>query len=66
VERTVVKKGASIGSGVTILANVTIGERAIVGAGSMVTRDVPPDTIVAGNPARAKRTITDTPRSQRS
>ncbi len=55
VERTLVKKGASIGSGVTILANVTIGERAIVGAGSVVTRDVPPDTIVAGNPARILR-----------
>ena len=57
VERTVVKKGASIGSGATILANVTIGERAIVGAGSVVTRDVPADTIVAGNPARVKRKI---------
>jgi acetyltransferase-like isoleucine patch superfamily enzyme len=66
VERTLVKAGASIGSGATILANVTIGERAIVGAGSMVTRDVPPDTIVAGNPARVKRTISDDPRSQRS
>lgn len=57
VERTIVKKGASIGSGATILANVTIGERAIVGAGSVVTKDVPPDTIVAGNPARVKRKI---------
>ena len=57
VEFTRVKKGASIGSGVTILANVTIGERAIVGAGSVVTRDVPPDTIVAGNPARVKRSV---------
>jgi len=57
VESTVVKKGASIGSGATILANVTIGERAIVGAGSVVTRDVPPDTIVAGNPARILRAI---------
>ena len=65
VERTVIKKGASIGSGVTILANVTIGERAIVGAGSMVTRDVPPDTIVAGNPARPTRTISGDPRSHR-
>jgi acetyltransferase-like isoleucine patch superfamily enzyme len=53
VEHTIVKKGASIGTGVTVLANVTIGERAIVGAGSVVTRDVPPDTIVIGNPARA-------------
>jgi len=59
VEQTVVKKGASIGTGATILSNVTIGERAIVGAGSVVTRDVPPDTIVAGNPARALRAIGD-------
>jgi acetyltransferase-like isoleucine patch superfamily enzyme len=57
VERTVVKKGASIGSGATILCNVTIGERAIVGAGCVVTRDVPPDTIVIGNPARTLRAI---------
>jgi acetyltransferase-like isoleucine patch superfamily enzyme len=57
VERTVVKKGASIGSGATILCNITIGERAIVGAGSVVTRDVPPDTIVVGNPARTLRVI---------
>jgi acetyltransferase-like isoleucine patch superfamily enzyme len=52
---TVVKKGASIGSGSTILCNVTIGERAIVGSGSVVTRDVAPDTIVAGNPAKVIR-----------
>ena len=57
VERTLVKKGASIGSGVTILANVVIGENAIVGAGSMVTKDVPDNTIVAGNPASFKRSI---------
>lgn len=57
VETTVVKKGASIGSGSTILANVTIGENAIVGAGSMVTKDVPPNTIVAGNPARPIRVV---------
>jgi len=49
---TLVKRGASIGSGSTILCGVTIGERAIIGAGSVVTRDVPPDTTVAGNPAR--------------
>ena len=57
VEHTVVKKGASIGSGATVLCNVTIGERAIVGAGSVVTRDVPADTIVVGNPARVLRAI---------
>jgi acetyltransferase-like isoleucine patch superfamily enzyme len=52
---TVVKRGASIGSGSTIMCGITIGERALVGAGSVVTRDVSPDTIVAGNPARAIR-----------
>jgi len=52
---TVVKKGASIGSGSTILCNVTIGEKAIVGSGSVVTNDVPENTIVAGNPARIVR-----------
>jgi acetyltransferase-like isoleucine patch superfamily enzyme len=57
VERTVIKKGASIGTGVTILANITIGENAIVGAGSVVTKDVPANTIVAGNPARVLRRI---------
>jgi len=56
VETTLVKKGASIGSGATILANVTIGENARVGAGSVVIRDVPADAIVAGNPARILRT----------
>jgi acetyltransferase-like isoleucine patch superfamily enzyme len=59
VEKTIVKKGASIGSGSTILANLTIGERAIVGAGSVVTKDVPADSIVAGNPARILRRTTD-------
>ena len=54
-EPTVVKRGASIGSGATLLCGVTIGERAIVGAGSVVTKDVPPGTIVAGNPARILR-----------
>ncbi len=53
VEPTLVKKGASIGSGATILAKVTIGEKAIVGAGSVVTRDVGEGVIVVGNPARA-------------
>ena len=60
VERTLVKKGASIGSGATILANVTIGENAVVGAGSVVTRDVPPNTVVAGNPARILRYLQET------
>jgi len=57
VESTLVRNGASIGSGATILAKVTIGENAIVGAGSVVTRDVPPNTIVAGNPARVLREV---------
>jgi acetyltransferase-like isoleucine patch superfamily enzyme len=57
VEKTLVKKGASIGSGATILSKVTIGENAIVGAGSVVTKDVPPNTIVAGNPIRVIREI---------
>ncbi len=52
---TLVKKGASIGSNATILCGVTIGERAIVGAGSVVTHDVPPGAVVAGNPARLLR-----------
>ena len=57
VERTLVKKGASIGSGCTILSNISIGENAIVGAGSVVTKDVPANSIVAGNPARVLRQI---------
>jgi acetyltransferase-like isoleucine patch superfamily enzyme len=57
VERTVVRKGASIGSGSTVLSNVTIGENAIVGAGSVVTKDVPANAIVAGNPAKILRSI---------
>jgi len=57
VEKTLVKAGASVGSGCTILSNVTIGENALVGAGSVVTKDVPPNTIVAGNPARVLRKI---------
>ncbi|MBN2515747.1 MAG: N-acetyltransferase [Deltaproteobacteria bacterium] len=54
-----VKRGASIGSGSTILSNVTIFENAIVGAGSVVTKDVPPNTIVAGNPAQVIRKVDD-------
>ncbi len=60
VEKTLVKKGASIGSGCTILANVTIGDNALVGAGSVVTRDVPANAVVAGNPARILRYIEQT------
>lgn len=60
VERTLVKKGASVGSGCTILANITIGENALVGAGSVVTKDVPANAIVAGNPARFLRYIEQT------
>jgi len=60
VEPTVVKRGASIGSGSTILPNTIIGENAIVGAGSVVTKDVPPNSIVAGNPARVLRYVEQT------
>ena len=60
VERTLIKKGASIGSGSTILSNTTVGENAIVGAGSVVTRDVPPNCIVAGNPAKFLRYVEQT------
>ena len=59
VERTVVGKGASVGSGATILSNKSIGENAIVGAGSVVTKDVPPNAIVAGNPAKILRYIAE-------
>ncbi|MGA2813318.1 MAG: acyltransferase [Candidatus Acidiferrum sp.] len=58
VEQTLVKKRASIGSGSTILSKVTIGENALVGAGSVVTKDVPANAVVAGNPARILRYIT--------
>jgi UDP-2-acetamido-3-amino-2,3-dideoxy-glucuronate N-acetyltransferase len=57
VASTVVRRGASIGTGATILGGVTIGPRSIVGAGSVVTADVPAETIVAGNPARVVRTL---------
>jgi acetyltransferase-like isoleucine patch superfamily enzyme len=59
VERTLVRQGVSIGSGATILSRVTVGENAIVGAGSVVTKNVPRDTIVAGNPARVLRRLAD-------
>ena len=51
-QETIVKKGASIGSGATLLGGITVGEKALIGAGSVVTRDVPPGSVVAGNPAR--------------
>lgn len=57
VSGTLVQKGASIGSSSTLLCGITVGEGAIVGAGSVVTKDVPPYSIVAGNPARVLRTI---------
>lgn len=59
VEPTLVKKGASIGSGATILSNVIIGENSIVGAGSVVTKNVPANAIVAGNPAQVLRYVTE-------
>jgi acetyltransferase-like isoleucine patch superfamily enzyme len=57
LETTVVKKGASVGSGATILSNLTIGENAIIGAGSVVTKDVPDNAVVVGNPARVIRVV---------
>lgn len=64
VETTLVKRGASIGSGSTVLSKVVIGENAIVGAGSVVTRDVPANAVVAGNPARILRSIPTEARSR--
>ncbi len=61
---TFIRAGASIGSNATILCGVTVGEGAIVGAGSVVTKDVPPYTIVAGNPARVLRKIEPAPQPQ--
>jgi len=57
VVATVIKKGASIGSNATILCGVIVGEGAIIGAGSVVTKDIPPNTIAAGNPAREIRRL---------
>ena len=54
---TFIKRGASIGSGATILCGVTVGEHAMIGAGSVVTKDVPPHAVVAGNPARVLKTV---------
>ena len=65
VETTLVKRGASIGSGATILSNLVIGENAIVGAGSVVTHDVPANTIVAGNPAKVLRSIANSSEEKR-
>lgn len=56
---TLIKKGASIGSGATLLCGITVGEGALIGAGSVVTRDVPPHTVVAGNPAKVRRRLVD-------
>ena len=64
VEATVIKRGASIGSGATVLSKVIVGENSIVGAGSVVTRDVPPNVIVAGNPARILRPVPSKARIQ--
>jgi len=59
VDKTRICKGASLGSGSTILCNLTVGENAIVGAGSVVTKDVPANAVVAGNPAKLLRFITE-------
>ena len=59
MERTLVRRGASVGSGAVILGGLTIGEQAVVGAGAVVTKNVAPRTVVAGNPARLLRTLDD-------
>ena len=56
-EKTLIKKGASVGSSATLLCGITVGENAIIGAGSVVTKDVPSNTIVAGNPAKVLREV---------
>ncbi len=61
---TLVKQGSAIGSGATLLCGITIGEAALVGAGSVVTKDVPANSVVAGNPARVVRMLDDTERPQ--
>lgn len=66
VEKTLVKQGASIGTGATILPNISIGENAIVGAGSVITRDVPANAVVAGNPAKVLRYLEATDRKSAS
>ncbi|MCM0082869.1 N-acetyltransferase [Geomonas sp. Red32] len=66
VGKTRVKTGASIGSSATLLCGITVGEGAIVGAGSVVTKDVPPYCVVAGNPARILRTIDKESRDERA
>ena len=58
-QRTLVRRGASIGSGATLLGGITVGENALVGAGSVVTRDVPANAVVAGNPARVMKTVSN-------
>lgn len=60
-ERIVIKRGATVGAGAVVLPGTTIGERAMVGAGAVVTRDVEPDTVVVGNPARAVRRLERSP-----
>src|SRR5882762_5493075 len=65
VEATIIKRGASIGSGATVLSKVVVGENSIVGAGSVVTRDVPPNVIVAGNPAKILRSIPSEARTKK-
>ena len=58
---TLIKRGASVGSNVTLLCGITVGERALIGAGSVVTKDVPADAVVIGNPARVVKYLKSTP-----